>query len=68
MRLPEFGNPSDDAFISELIDVLGEWHDEEVCDGPADLIDEVGVVVAVVERLRQRCADALAVLNGVAPL
>ncbi len=33
------------ALIERLIDALGDYHDEEECDGPADLIEEVRNVV-----------------------
>ncbi len=37
---------SDESFIAKLIDVLGEWHDEEACDGPDDVLAEVRVAIA----------------------
>ena len=47
----ESREPSDDVLkvfggttttlISDIIDALGDWHDEGYCDGPQDLIDEI---------------------------
>lgn len=34
------------TLISDIIDALGDWHDEGYCDGPQDLIDEIKSVVA----------------------
>ncbi len=46
---------------ADLIDILGDDHDEEECDNLADLIEEVRKVV---KSLRQKVADAAAILNG----
>ena len=63
--------PSDDVLkvfggttttlISDIIDALGDWHDEGYCDGPQDLIDEIKAVVAKANTARaEGRAEALA--------
>jgi len=63
--------PSDDVLkvfggttttlISDIIDALGDWHDEGYCDGPQDLIDEIKAVVAKANTARADIrAEALA--------
>lgn len=48
--------------VDDLIDILGEDHDEEECDNLADLIEEVRMVIT---RLRSVATPAVAFVESV---
>ncbi len=60
--LDEWETPEGELFDwpSAIIEALGEFHDEEMCDGPEDLIKEIEVV----RLLEQRYYKALVALEA----
>ena len=60
--LDEWETPEGELFDwpERIIEALGEFHDEEMCDGPEDLIKEIEVV----RLLEQRYYKALVALEA----
>jgi hypothetical protein len=60
--LDEWETPEGELFDwpSAIIEALGEFHDEEMCDGPEDLIKEIEVV----RLLEQQYYKALVALEA----